>query len=107
MGDTTMADADLAGGRGCYGAGHTKKRKIMLELEGLPYDPVERINPDGSVVMLPPQDPEDEVRHLPQRDHPSPGRISLPNPPPSILLCDAAFATTSRQPPTSLPPSRP
>lgn len=33
----------------------------MLELEGLPYDPVERIHPDGSVVMLPPQDPEDEV----------------------------------------------
>lgn len=61
MGDTDMAEADREIGGGRNMAGEIKRRKIVLELEGLPYDPVERINPDGSVVMLPPQDAEDEV----------------------------------------------
>jgi hypothetical protein len=62
--------------------GQIKRRKIVLELEGLPYDPVERINPDGSVVMLPPQDAEDEVA-APFREkfcHP------LPVFPPNLLV---------------------
>lgn len=57
-------------------AGEIKRRKIVLELEGLPYDPVERINPDGSVVMLPPQDAEDEVA--------APFRAIFPRPPPDF-----------------------
>jgi hypothetical protein len=41
------------------GAGGEKRKRIMVELESVPHDDVERILPDGTVVLLPPENPED------------------------------------------------
>jgi hypothetical protein len=108
MGDTDMAEADRESGGGRNTAGQIKRRKIVLELEGLPYDPVERINPDGSVVMLPPQDAEDEVA--------APFRAIFPHPPPDFPFKSPVPAPfrcittrrnfTSLTPCSLVPPSR-
>jgi hypothetical protein len=55
-----ISDVSLAlhGGGMDNGAGEKRKR-IKVELESVPHDDVERILPDGTVVLLAPENPED------------------------------------------------
>lgn len=48
----------MNGGEPADGGG-AKRRRIKVELESIPHEDVERVLPDGTLVFLPPENPED------------------------------------------------